>query len=93
MENSRCASPSSVCVIHCGFQIYYHLQTPEYQAVIQSAVQQQKLPAGFYYSIVVVYAHIASYLYFAYGAIISYRQELQQRFSQLKSEISTGSCL
>ena len=67
-----------------GFQIYYHLQTPDHQAVIQSAIQQQKLPAGFYYSIVVVYAHIASYLYSAYREIISYRLELQQRFSQLQ---------
>ena len=67
-----------------GFQIYYRLQTPEYQSVIQSAIQQQKLPAVFYYSIVIVYAHVASYLYSAYREIIFYRQHLQQRFSQLQ---------
>ena len=67
-----------------GFQIYYHLQTPEYQVVIQSAIQEQKLPAVFYYSIIVVYAHVASYLYSAYREIIFYRQHLQQRFSQLQ---------
>ena len=67
-----------------GFQIYYHLQTPEYQVVIQSAIQEQKLPAVFYYSIIVVYAHVASYLYSAYREIIFYRQRLQQRFSQLQ---------
>jgi AraC-like DNA-binding protein len=67
-----------------GFQIYYHLQTPEYQVGIQSAIQQQRLPAVFYYSIVVIYAHVASYIYSAYREIIFYRQHLQQRFSQLQ---------
>ena len=67
-----------------GFQIYYHLQTPDYQALIQSAIQQQNLPPGFYYSIVLVYAHVGSYLYSAYREIIFYRQQLQQRFSQLQ---------
>jgi AraC-like DNA-binding protein len=66
------------------FQIYYHLQPSEYQHQIQSAIQRQQLPAGFYYSIVLVYAHVATYLYFAYREIIFYRQQIQQRFSQLK---------
>jgi len=67
-----------------GFQIYYHLQNPEYQALIQSAIQQQKLPAAFYYSIVLVYAHVASYLYSSYREIIFYRRQLPQRFSDLQ---------
>lgn len=67
-----------------GFQIYYHLQNPEYQATIQSAIQQQKLPVGFYYSIVVIYAHVVSYLYSAYREIIFYRRQLPQRFSELQ---------
>jgi len=65
------------------FQIYYHLQPSEYQHLIQSAIQRQQLPAGFYYSIAVVYAHVGTYLYFAYREIIFYRQQLQQRFSLL----------
>jgi AraC-like DNA-binding protein len=65
------------------FQIYYHLQTSDYQHLIQSAIQRQELPAGFYFSVVIVYAHVGTYLYFAYREIIFYRQQLQQRFSQL----------
>ncbi|HEX6889821.1 MAG TPA: AraC family transcriptional regulator [Chryseolinea sp.] len=65
------------------FQIYYHLQTSDYQHLIQSAIQRQQLPAEFYFSVVLVYAHVGTYLYFAYRQIIFYRQQLQQRFSQL----------
>jgi AraC-like DNA-binding protein len=66
------------------FQIYYHLQPSDYQHLIQSAIQRQELPPGFYYSILLVYAHLGTYIYFAYREIIYYRQQLQQRFSQLK---------
>jgi AraC-like DNA-binding protein len=66
------------------FQIYYHLQPSDYQQLIQSAIQKQQLPAGFYYSILLVYSHLGTYIYFAYREIIFYRQQLQQRFSQLK---------
>jgi AraC-like DNA-binding protein len=66
------------------FQIYYHLQPSDYQHLIQSAIQRQELPPGFYYSILLVYAHLGTYIYFAYREIIFYRQQLQQRFSQLK---------
>jgi AraC-like DNA-binding protein len=65
------------------FQIYYHLQTSDHQHLIQSAIQRQQLPPGFYFSIVIVYAHVGTYLYFAYRQIIFYRQQLQQKFSQL----------
>jgi len=66
------------------FQIYYHLQSSDYQHLIQSAIQKQQLPPGFYFSILLVYAHLGTYIYFAYREIIFYRQQLQQRFSQLK---------
>ena len=66
------------------FQIYYHLQPSDYQHLIQSAIQRQELPPGFYYSILLVYGHLGTYIYFAYREIIFYRQQLQQRFSQLK---------
>jgi len=66
------------------FQTYYHLQPSDYQHLIQSAIQRQELPPGFYYSILLVYAHLGTYIYFAYREIIFYRQQLQQRFSQLK---------
>jgi AraC-like DNA-binding protein len=66
------------------FQIYYHIQSSEDQQVIQSAIQQQQLPPGFYFSVVVIYCHVGTYIYFAYRQVVFYRQEIQQRFSQLK---------
>jgi len=65
------------------FQLFYHLQPEEFQKVIQSAIQQQQLPAGFYFSIVVVYAHIVAYLYYAYRDIVYYRGQLREKFSHL----------
>lgn len=65
------------------FQLFYHLQPEDYQKVIQSAIQQQRLPAGFYFSIVVVYAHIGVYLFYAYRDIVFYRHQIREKFSHL----------
>ncbi len=66
-----------------SFQIFYHLQPSDFQQVIQSAVRQQQLPMGFYFSIIAIYAHVGIYLVFAYREIISYQQQLQEKFSHL----------
>ncbi len=66
-----------------SFQIFYHLQPADFQKVIQSAVKQQQLPLGFYFSITVVYVHVGIYLFYAYRELIFYQRQLQEKFSYL----------
>lgn len=65
------------------FQLYYHLQTPEYQHQIQDAILNQTLPAQFYFSIIGIYLHVAGYVFVSLRELHRYRQEIRDRFSSL----------
>ena len=63
------------------FQVYYHLQTEDYQKLIQQAIAAQNLPPGFYFSIGVVFIHIGIYLFLSFQEISVYRQRIRDQFS------------
>lgn len=65
------------------FQVFYHTQPTDFQRLIQLSIHRQNLPAGFYFSIILVYVHIGVYLYEAYGKIRKYRQKILQQFSDV----------
>ncbi len=68
-------------IVTITFQVYYHLQTEDYQKLIQQAIAEQDLPPGFYFSIAVVFIHIALYLFLSFQEITVYRQRIRDQFS------------
>ncbi len=66
-----------------AYQIYYHLQTAEYQKQIQTAITEQKLPVAFYFTISFVYLHIGIYLYQAFQLLRYYHHKIKDQFSSL----------
>ncbi len=67
-----------------SFQIFYHVQPADYQTFIQSAIQRQQLPNAFYVSLLMVYLHVFTYLFYAFRDINAYRHQIKQRFSNVK---------
>jgi AraC-like DNA-binding protein len=75
------ASPFLVVTI--AYQLYYHLQSDEKRQMIQDAIVRQTLPPFFYISVVLIYIHIAIYLFLSLTELRRYRQRIRERFSSL----------
>ena len=67
-----------------SYQVFYHLQTEEYQRMIQTSITHQTLPASFYVSIVIIYFHLGGYLFVSFRNIFFYRIEIRNQFSSTR---------
>jgi AraC-like DNA-binding protein len=67
-----------------SFQIYYHLQSESYQRFIQNAIVHQELPAGFYFSALLIYGHVCIYIILALRQLNYYRLKIREQFSALE---------
>jgi AraC-like DNA-binding protein len=65
------------------YQVYYHLQSEEEQIKIQNAIINRSLPAGFYISVFLIYAHVAIYLWYGFRHLRHYREKIKESFSSL----------
>jgi AraC-like DNA-binding protein len=65
------------------YQTFYHLQSIEDQKLIQSSITHQTLPAGFYFSMILIYGHVATYIFYACREVLEYRKKIRNRFSSV----------
>jgi len=70
-------------LITISYQLFYHLQSAEYQELIQQAIVRQTLPPGFYFSVALVYLHVISYLVLALRTVAHYRKQIREEFSSI----------
>jgi AraC-like DNA-binding protein len=64
-----------------SFQVYYHSRPEEFQKLIQEAIVRQDLPFEFYFTISLVYLHIAMYIAYALKAVAKYRRLIRDQFA------------
>ena len=68
-------------IVTASFQYVYRQQPEHFQESIQSHIREQTLPMEFYGAMVVVYAHIFIYLYYAYRHVRFYHTKIKEKFS------------
>ncbi len=70
-------------VVTLSYQLYYHMQSDIRQQKIQDAILNQTLPGFFYVSVILIYLHVAIYLWLSLRELARYRDKIRQRFSTL----------
>lgn len=63
---------------------FYHSQSAEKKQLIESAVVRRDLPPAFYIIAALVYVHVLIYLVAAFQKVLSYRDEIRQKFSSIE---------
>jgi AraC-like DNA-binding protein len=66
-----------------AYQIFYHLQSKNYQEEIQHAIVEQKLPFFFYVVVFLVYLHLIGYLLASFTLLKVYKATLKEKFSAI----------
>jgi len=64
-----------------SFQVYYHSLPAEQQVFIQKAITDRTLPAGFYFSMLVIYGHVFSYFLLAFNELRFHEKKILDLFS------------
>jgi len=68
-------------LVTIAYQAAYHTQSEEQQKFIQDAIMNQTLPPGFYFTVVIVYAHVITYLALSLRLVGGYRIQIREQFS------------
>jgi AraC-like DNA-binding protein len=70
-------------VVTVGYLSFYHFQSEAYQRMVQGSIMKQTLPPAFYISLLVIYGHVGSYIFFAFKHLTHYRNEIKKQFSSI----------
>lgn len=70
-------------VVTLAYQLFYHLQTDQFQRMIQDAIVEQSLPPLFYAAIFLVYIHVGVYIFSSFREIARYRLKIREKFSSI----------
>jgi AraC-like DNA-binding protein len=65
------------------YLVFYHTRSDEYQQMVQASIVSHNLPPGFYFSIVLIYAHIGTYVALSVHAIRKYRAKIREEYSNI----------
>jgi AraC-like DNA-binding protein len=71
-------------VLTVFYQVYYHMQSAEYQLQIQKSILERSLPVSFYFFAFLIYAHVATYILLSFRHLGYYRHRIRDSFSSLE---------